>query len=236
MRRTDRRPRRAGRRPRRGRGARNPFRPTTRTRAAGPLLSRCDGARKADRSLPQDRGSARARERRSLDRNSRARRICLRRPRRRRRRHRARPEDARPRACTPTGDLPGVGGRDPSAAPVSPGPSPPPTRQDRQAFFPSHPYRVYHRCDPRRGISMSPSVRRNDMKRLLVVLAAAVLVAPAAAMADSEFSIVVQGGATKYNQSLSGSDVGAAYGARLGVLPTPMLGLELGYLGTQNNI
>jgi len=74
------------------------------------------------------------------------------------------------------------------------------------------------------------------MKRLLVVLAAAVLVAPAAAMADSEFSIVVQGGATKYNQSLSGSDVGAAYGARLGVLPTPMLGLELGYLGTQNNI
>jgi|GraSoiStandDraft_40_1057318.scaffolds.fasta_scaffold21915_3 opacity protein-like surface antigen len=74
------------------------------------------------------------------------------------------------------------------------------------------------------------------MKRLLVALALAALVLPAAAMADSEFSIVLQGGATKYNQSLSGSDVGAAYGARLGILPTPMLGIELGYLGTQNNI
>lgn len=73
------------------------------------------------------------------------------------------------------------------------------------------------------------------MKKLLVALAATALVAPAA-FADSEFSIVLQGGAAKYNQSLSGSDVGAAYGARLGFLPTPMLGLELGYLGTQNNI
>ena len=74
------------------------------------------------------------------------------------------------------------------------------------------------------------------MKRFLVAVAAAALVAPAAALADSEFSVVVQGGAAKYNQSLSGSDVGAAYGARLGFLPTPMLGLELGYLGSQNNI
>src|SRR5207244_715829 len=76
----------------------------------------------------------------------------------------------------------------------------------------------------------------NAMKKLLAALAAVALVVPAAAMADSEFSIVLQGGATKYNQSLSGSDVGAAYGARLGILPTPMLGIELGYLGTQNNI
>jgi hypothetical protein len=74
------------------------------------------------------------------------------------------------------------------------------------------------------------------MKKLLVAFAATALVVPAAAFADSEFSIVLQGGAAKYNQSLSGSDVGAAYGARLGFLPTPMLGLELGYLGTQNNI
>lgn len=73
------------------------------------------------------------------------------------------------------------------------------------------------------------------MKTLLVA-AAAVLVVPVAAMADSEFSIVLQGGASHYNQSLSGSDTGAAYGARLGFLPTPMLGIELGYLGTQNNI
>src|SRR5256712_6374697 len=76
----------------------------------------------------------------------------------------------------------------------------------------------------------------NVMKRLLVALALAALVLPAAALADSEFSIVLQGGATKYNQSLSGSDVGAAYGARLGIMPTPMLGVEVGYLGSQNNI
>lgn len=74
------------------------------------------------------------------------------------------------------------------------------------------------------------------MKKLLVALGAAALCGPAA-LADSEFSVVLQGGASHYNQSLaSGSDTGAAYGARLGVLPTPMLGAELGYLGTQNNI
>ena len=74
------------------------------------------------------------------------------------------------------------------------------------------------------------------MNRLLVALAAALLLAPAV-RADSEFSVVLQGGATKYTQSLSsGSDIGAAYGARFGFLPTPMLGIELGYLGTQNNI
>jgi outer membrane protein with beta-barrel domain len=72
--------------------------------------------------------------------------------------------------------------------------------------------------------------------KTLFIAAAAVLAVPAAAMADSEFSIVLQGGASHYNRSLSGSDTGAAYGARLGILPTPMLGLELGYLGTQNNI
>jgi hypothetical protein len=87
-----------------------------------------------------------------------------------------------------------------------------------------------------RGISHGSSNQEDVMKKLLVALAATALVAPAAAFADSEFSIVLQGGAAKYNQSLSGSDVGAAYGARLGFLPTPMLGLELGYLGTQNNI
>src|SRR5256885_15561462 len=74
------------------------------------------------------------------------------------------------------------------------------------------------------------------MKKLLVTLGVAALVFPAAAKADSEFSIVLQGGAAKYNQSLSGSDVGAAYGARLGIMPTPMLGVEVGYLGSQNNI
>lgn len=73
------------------------------------------------------------------------------------------------------------------------------------------------------------------MKKILVALAGAVLLAPAA-WADSEFSVVVQGGATHYTQSLSDSNTGVAYGARFGILPTPMLGVELGYLGTQNNV
>jgi hypothetical protein len=73
------------------------------------------------------------------------------------------------------------------------------------------------------------------MKKLLAALAGAVLIAPAV-WADSEFSVVLQGGASHYTSALSGSDTGAAYGARLGILPTPMLGIELGYLGTQNNI
>lgn len=74
------------------------------------------------------------------------------------------------------------------------------------------------------------------MNKALVAVATALLLAPAV-RADSEFSVVLQGGASKYTQALnSGSDVGAAYGARFGILPTPMLGIELGYLGTQNNI
>jgi Outer membrane protein beta-barrel domain len=74
------------------------------------------------------------------------------------------------------------------------------------------------------------------MKKLLVALAGAILFAPAV-WADSEFSVVLQGGASHYVRSLApGSKTGAAYGARLGLLPTPMLGVELGYLGTQNNV
>jgi hypothetical protein len=75
------------------------------------------------------------------------------------------------------------------------------------------------------------------MKRFLVAIAGALLVAPVA-RAESEFSVVLQGGASRYTQSLSGNaaDTGAAYGARLGMMPTPMLGGELGYLGTLNNI
>lgn len=74
------------------------------------------------------------------------------------------------------------------------------------------------------------------MRNVIVALAAAVLVAPAV-WADSEFSIALEGGASHYTSALSsGSDTGAAYGARLGLLPTPMLGVELGYLGTQNNV
>jgi hypothetical protein len=51
-------------------------------------------------------------------------------------------------------------------------------------------------------------------KRFLPVAAlAALLAAPMAARAESDFSVVLQGGVTKYNRSLaSGSDVGAEYG------------------------
>lgn len=74
------------------------------------------------------------------------------------------------------------------------------------------------------------------MKKVLLALAAALIVAPAT-RADSEFSVVLQGGASHYTSSLAnGSDTGVAYGARFGILPTPMLGIELGYLGTQNNV
>jgi hypothetical protein len=68
-----------------------------------------------------------------------------------------------------------------------------------------------------------------------LILAALVLVAPAA-MADSEVSLVLQGGASHYQQSLSGSNYGIAYGARLGVMPLSFLGVELGYLGTRNDL
>jgi Outer membrane protein beta-barrel domain len=68
-----------------------------------------------------------------------------------------------------------------------------------------------------------------------IILAALVLVAPAA-MADSEVSLVLQGGASHYQQALSGSNYGVAYGARLGILPLPFLGVELGYLGTRNDL
>lgn len=75
------------------------------------------------------------------------------------------------------------------------------------------------------------------MKKIPGALAAACLLAPLAARADSEFSVVLQGGATKYNQSLSsGTDTGAEYGARLGIMPTQIVGFELGYLGSQNNV
>src|SRR3954469_9402246 len=125
--------------------------------------------------------------------------------------------------------------RGPSAARASPDPRSLPDRARGQAAFPPHSH----------PITTAPFAQRNSrrrpapggtMQRVFLAVAAAALTAPAAAFADSEFSIVLQGGAAKYNQSLSGSDVGAAYGARLGILPTPMLGFEIGYLGTQNNV
>jgi len=67
--------------------------------------------------------------------------------------------------------------------------------------------------------------------------AAALLLLPLAARAESELSLTLQGGAVKYDQALaSPSDLGAEYGVRLGILPTPVLGVEIGYLGSQSNV
>ena len=74
------------------------------------------------------------------------------------------------------------------------------------------------------------------MKTMLVSAAALVLL-PLAARAESELSLTLQGGAVKYDQALAApSDLGAEYGVRLGILPTPILGVEVGYLGSQSNI
>jgi opacity protein-like surface antigen len=74
------------------------------------------------------------------------------------------------------------------------------------------------------------------MKKILPT-AAALLLLPLAARAESELSLTLQGGAVKYDQALaSPSDLGAEYGVRLGILPTPVLGVEVGYLGSQSNV
>lgn len=75
------------------------------------------------------------------------------------------------------------------------------------------------------------------MRKGFILAAAALVAAPLAARAESEVSVVVQGGGVQYNQALSGqTDLGVAYGARVAVMPTPIVGFEVGYLGTQNNV
>ena len=74
------------------------------------------------------------------------------------------------------------------------------------------------------------------MKKILSTAAVLILL-PLAARAESELSLTLQGGAVKYDQALaSPSDLGAQYGVRLGILPTPVLGVEVGYLGSQSNV
>ena len=74
------------------------------------------------------------------------------------------------------------------------------------------------------------------MKKILLGVAALALV-PVAARAESELSLTLQGGGVKYDQALaSPSDIGAAYGVRVGVMPTPVLWVEIGYLGSQSNV
>jgi len=75
------------------------------------------------------------------------------------------------------------------------------------------------------------------MKKILLTAAAALLSLPIAARAESELSLTLQGGGVKYDQALAApSNLGAEYGLRLGILPTPALGVEIGYLGSQSNV
>jgi hypothetical protein len=73
--------------------------------------------------------------------------------------------------------------------------------------------------------------------KTIVLTAAAVLFLPFGARAESELALTLQGGGVKYDQALaSPSDVGAEYGVRLGIMPTPVIGAEVGYLGSQSNV
>ncbi|HWE25417.1 MAG TPA: hypothetical protein VG496_15875, partial [Myxococcales bacterium] len=68
------------------------------------------------------------------------------------------------------------------------------------------------------------------MKRI-VLAAAAMLLLPLAARAESELALTLQGGGVKYDQALAApSDLGAEYGVRLGIMPWSALGFEIGYL------
>jgi Outer membrane protein beta-barrel domain len=74
------------------------------------------------------------------------------------------------------------------------------------------------------------------MLKELATVAAACAVS-FAARADSEFSVTLEGGVVKYDQALAGpSSVGTQYGVRLALLPTPIVGVELGYLGSSSNV
>jgi Outer membrane protein beta-barrel domain len=66
---------------------------------------------------------------------------------------------------------------------------------------------------------------------------AAVFAVSSGARAGSEFSVTLDGGIVKYDQALAEpSSVGTQYGVRLGLLPTPVIGLEIGYLGSSTNV
>lgn len=74
------------------------------------------------------------------------------------------------------------------------------------------------------------------MKRIGLMVAV-VLLLPAAALAESELALTLQGGGVKYDQALaSPSELGAEYGLRLGIMPVPAIGFEIGYLGSQSNV
>lgn len=74
------------------------------------------------------------------------------------------------------------------------------------------------------------------MKRTLLI-AAALLISPLAARAESELALTLQGGGVKYDQALAApSELGAEYGVRLGIMPWSAVGFEIGYLGSQSNV
>src|SRR5260221_367989 len=93
------------------------------------------------------------------------------------------------------------------------------------------------RATRRRQKSGPTASEESPMRKGLILAAAALVAAPLAARAESEVSVVVQGGGVQYNQALAGqTDFGVAYGARVAVMPTPIVGFEVGYLGSQNNV
>jgi hypothetical protein len=74
------------------------------------------------------------------------------------------------------------------------------------------------------------------VKKGLVSLVVASALSPAA-RPESELSVTLHGGGVKYDQALAApSSLGAQYGVRLGLLPTPVVGVEAGYLGSQSNV
>jgi outer membrane protein with beta-barrel domain len=75
------------------------------------------------------------------------------------------------------------------------------------------------------------------MRNILLTAAAGLLLLPLTARAESELALTLQGGGVKYDQALAApSDIGAQYGVRLGIMPTPVVGVEVGYLGSQSNV
>src|SRR5438477_4007488 len=75
------------------------------------------------------------------------------------------------------------------------------------------------------------------MRKAILAAAALLAAIPLAARAESEVSVVIQGGGVQYNRDLAGAtDLGVGYGARVAIMPDPIIGVEIGYLGSENAV
>lgn len=95
---------------------------------------------------------------------------------------------------------------------------------------------------PRQSPILSPFLRsQSPLKkaaiRLSTLLALSILaLASPKAEAQAGLGLEVGGGVSDYTRGLGpGTDVGPAWGAQMNVMPTPVLGIELGYLGSHVN-